>query len=87
MNENAENHRLVQVGSRVEPELAAAVAELADAGDRSVSRQIRRAIREHVQRSEAPGVPPSPVAPAERRRPEEVAPAVELRPRAGEGVD
>jgi hypothetical protein len=87
MNENVENRRLVQVGSRLEPELAAAVAELADAGDRSVSREIRRAIREHVQRSEAPGAPPSPAVPAERRRPEEVAPAVELRPPAGDGVD
>ena len=51
MNANVENPRLVQVGARVEPELAAAVAQLADAGDRSVSREIRRALRHHVQHS------------------------------------
>src|SRR5215212_21388 len=38
------------VGARVEHELAQAVAALAAAGDRTISRQIRRALVEHVDR-------------------------------------
>ena len=39
----------VIVAARVEAELAERVRELADAGDRSLSREIRRALREHVR--------------------------------------
>jgi hypothetical protein len=46
--------RLVQIGAGVEPELAAALAVLSDQGDRSVSHEIRRALREHIARSDAP---------------------------------
>jgi hypothetical protein len=63
---NLERQRLVQVGARVEPELAAAVAQLADDGDRSVSREIRRALRYHVQHSSG-GPPPTPAPEPERR--------------------
>jgi len=35
--------------------------------------------------AEAPGAPPGPAVPAERRRPEKVAPEVDLRPPAGKG--
>src|SRR5512133_2027095 len=46
--------RLVTIGARVPAALAEAVAELADAGDRSLSREIRRAVQEHVQASQVP---------------------------------
>jgi hypothetical protein len=46
---NPENEHLVCLGARVEPELAEAVRALASAGDRSVSKQIRRALLEHVE--------------------------------------
>jgi hypothetical protein len=42
------NKRKVTVAARVEPGLAAAVARLAEAGDRSISREVRRALLEHV---------------------------------------
>jgi hypothetical protein len=54
---------LVSLGARVEPDLAAAVRRLADAGDRSVSREIRRAIVEHVERRSAGLFSPPPSAP------------------------
>jgi hypothetical protein len=43
-------HR-VTIAARVPPDLAEAVAELADAGDRTVSREVFRAIKSHVERS------------------------------------
>jgi predicted transcriptional regulator len=51
------NAKLIPVAARVPPELAEAVARLADAGDRSVSGEIRRAIREYVERADAGGCP------------------------------
>jgi predicted transcriptional regulator len=51
MEENVEHGPLLQVGARVPRELAAAIAHLADEGDRSVSREIRRAIQKHVEES------------------------------------
>jgi predicted transcriptional regulator len=51
-NANAVNReRRVTIAARVPPELAEAVAALADAGDRTVSREVFRAIRTHVQMS------------------------------------
>jgi hypothetical protein len=57
--------RKVTVAARVPPELAEAVRTLADAGDRTVSREVFRAIREHVDKAgppstlaEAPAAPP-----------------------------
>jgi hypothetical protein len=47
--------RRVSVGARVPPDVAQAVRELADAGNRTVSREIARAIEEHL---EAPSPPP-----------------------------
>jgi hypothetical protein len=38
----------VCVGARVEPELAQGVRRLADAGNRSLSREVAEAIRRHV---------------------------------------
>ena len=46
--DNSVNAHLVHIGARVEAELAEAVAQLAREGDRSLSRQVRRAIVEHV---------------------------------------
>jgi hypothetical protein len=46
--DNSVNEHLVHVGARVEPALAEAVAQLAREGDRSLSRQVRRALSEHV---------------------------------------
>lgn len=43
---------LVTVGARVEPELAAAIRKLADEGHRNVSREIRRALIAHLERTE-----------------------------------
>jgi hypothetical protein len=51
---------LVHVGAKVEPALAEAVRQLADNGDRSLSREIRRAIAEHVERATDPGGSSSP---------------------------
>jgi predicted transcriptional regulator len=56
------------VAGRVEPELADRVRRLADAGNRTVSREVAEAIRRHVLLSEIP---------AERRVPDEPLPAVE----------
>jgi hypothetical protein len=42
---------LVHVGAKVEPDLADAVRQLADDGNRSLSREIRAAISEHVKES------------------------------------
>ena len=73
---NRENQGLVCIGARVEPELADAVAKLADRGDRSVSRQVRLALREHVahesprwsrERGRNPGGTSSAAAAAPRR--------------------
>jgi predicted transcriptional regulator len=41
----------VTIAARVPPDLAEAVAELANAGDRTVSREVFRAIKSHVERS------------------------------------
>jgi hypothetical protein len=41
----------VVVGARVPPDLAAAVVRLADAGNRTLSREVAAAIAEHVQRA------------------------------------
>jgi hypothetical protein len=49
--------RKVTVAARVPPELAEAVRTLADAGDRTVSREVFRAIREHVDKANPPSIP------------------------------
>jgi hypothetical protein len=66
--------RKVTVAARVPPELAEAVRTLADAGDRTVSREVFRAIREHVDKA---GPPSTLVAEAP------AAAASDLRPAAG----
>jgi hypothetical protein len=54
---------LVHVGAKVEPDLADAVRQLADDGNRSLSREIRAAIAEHVSKeSSATAVAPSSAA-------------------------
>jgi hypothetical protein len=51
-NVNAANpERRVTIAARVQPDLAQAVAALAERGDRTVSREVFRAIRAHVQES------------------------------------
>jgi hypothetical protein len=52
----------VVIGSRVSVELAQEVARLADAGDRTVSREVAAAIRNHVESERSAGAfsPPSP---------------------------
>ena len=58
---NSDNREhLVHVGAKVESALAEAVRQLADNGDRSLSREIRRAIAEHVERATDPGALPIP---------------------------
>jgi hypothetical protein len=47
----ANRERRVTIAARVPPALAEAVAVLAEAGDRTVSREVFRAIRAHVQKS------------------------------------
>jgi hypothetical protein len=73
---------LVPVAAKIPPELAAALAGMADAGDRSVSGEIRRAIREHVDRSDVGYARTL----AERRAPGDLlsVPAVEAPPLAGD---
>lgn len=59
----------VTIGARIQPALAEAVARLAEDGDRSVSREIERAVRAHVARSDAGGSvasSPPPAVPDER---------------------
>jgi hypothetical protein len=69
---NAVNpERKVTVAARFPPALADAVAALADAGDRTLSREVFRAIREHVERSAAPSTSsPRPDAPQRSDGPE-----------------
>jgi hypothetical protein len=47
----ANQARKVTIAARVPPALAEAVAALADAGDRTRSREVLRAIESHVERS------------------------------------
>ena len=54
-------NRRVSLGARVPPDVAQAVRELANAGDRTVSSEIARAIEEHCRRA-----PPSRLATPER---------------------
>jgi hypothetical protein len=58
--------RKVTLASRVPPDLADAVRTLADAGDRTVSREVFRAIREHVDKADPPSIPvaEAPAAPS-----------------------
>ena len=55
------------LASRVPPDLADAVRTLADAGDRTVSREVFRAIREHVDKAVPPSLPvaKAPAAPSD----------------------
>jgi hypothetical protein len=46
--------RKVNIAARVPPELAAAVADLAERGNRTVSREVAQAVAEHVKESSAP---------------------------------
>jgi hypothetical protein len=57
----------VTVAARVPPDLAEAVARLADAGDRSISREIGRAIQEHVANQDPAVFPPLSGREPERR--------------------
>ena len=58
--------RKVTVAARVPPDLAEAVRTLADAGDRTVSREVFRALREHVDKADPPSTPvaEAPAAPS-----------------------
>jgi predicted transcriptional regulator len=75
---HANRERKVTVAARVPPELARAVAELADVGNRTLSREVASAIAEHVERSASSG---SLAEPAERSAPG--SPAVEAQTLAG----
>jgi hypothetical protein len=55
--------RRVTIAARVPPDLAEAMAALADAGDRTVSREVFRAIRAHVEIAGA-SLPSRPRTPA-----------------------
>jgi hypothetical protein len=58
---------LVQIGAKVPYEVADAIRNLADAGDRSISREIRRAVEAHLERSGELSSSRSPVPRTERR--------------------
>ena len=60
---DANSERKVTVAAQVAPDLADAVRTLADDGNRTVSREVARAIAEHVERSAGSG---SLAEPAER---------------------
>jgi hypothetical protein len=76
----------VSIGARVPVALADAVQQLAERGNRTVSREVFAAIREHVDRSGELSSSHRPYPAASRPVPEENAPAVEAgRGRAGEG--
>lgn len=52
MNVNkVDSQRRVVISSRVRPELAAATARMADAADRTFSREVERALRSYIERS------------------------------------
>jgi predicted transcriptional regulator len=53
---------LVPITAKVPAELAAAVAQLADAGDRTVSREVRRALLAHIERSDVLAARPKEAA-------------------------
>ena len=61
MNQVNDGRKGVVVAARVPPELAAAVERLAQQGDRTISREVNRALREHVALAQIPlegsGVP------------------------------
>jgi hypothetical protein len=58
---NVKTVRKVVIATRVPLTLADAVADLAERGDRSVSREVARALREHVARSDRPESTPATV--------------------------
>ena len=51
--------RKVSIAARVPPALAAAVADLAERGNRSVSREVAQAVAEHVKESSAMAAAPT----------------------------
>jgi len=53
----ANPERKVTVAARVPPDLADAVRSLADAGDRTLSREVCCAIREHVDKAGPSSIP------------------------------
>jgi hypothetical protein len=68
---------LVPISAKVPAELAEAVGRLADDGNRSLSREIRAAIAEHVARSGGLSSSHRPNPAADVVAPEEATPAVE----------
>jgi hypothetical protein len=77
-----DREHLVPISAKVPSELADAVSRLADAGDRSVSREVYRALRSHVERSGGSLAAQTRPSPAEPGAP--VDPAVEVPQPAGE---
>lgn len=67
---DANREQKVTVAARVAPELARAVAELANLGNRTLSREVASAIAEHVEKSG--GSSALADGPAERRAPDAV---------------
>jgi predicted transcriptional regulator len=51
--------RKVNIAARVPPALAAAVADLAERGNRSVSREVAQAVAEHVKESSVMAAAPT----------------------------
>jgi predicted transcriptional regulator len=78
----ADREHLVPISAKVPSELADAVSRLADAGDRSVSREVYRALRSHVERSGGSLAAQTRPNPAERGTP--VDPAASVPQPAGE---
>jgi hypothetical protein len=68
-NAHKENRRhKTTIAARIPRELKEAVVALADAGNRSTSREIAAAIKEHVDKASPPSTPvaEAPAAPSDR---------------------
>jgi hypothetical protein len=66
---NTVNERKVCVGARVDPEIRRAVRHLADAGNRSFSREVEAALRRHVLLEQFSSEPAGAVDPRAAIRP------------------
>jgi hypothetical protein len=81
MDDNLQERRKHIVSFQCDPRTTARLAELARRGDRTLSAEIRRAVREHIDH-QLPGAPPLDPEPIERRGADLVGP-----PAAARGED
>jgi hypothetical protein len=75
----------VLIAAQVPAELRDDLERLAHANDKSISAEIRAALRLHLRVNDVGGSPPLAAhGPVERRVPEEVGPTVDARPHSGQ---